>query len=82
MTSMGHCSSLIPCQDLAFYSHLPLVLVPQQKRLLNCSSGFSGGCHRPSAISEESMKRRKEWKRKRRGREEGKGNKESGKSKG
>lgn len=32
--------------------------------MLNFSCGFSGGRSRPNAVSEESMKRRKEWKRK------------------
>lgn len=52
------CTSLIPCHDLASYSDLLLVSALEQKGL-NSSSGLSGGCHRPNAASEESVKRRK-----------------------
>lgn len=65
---MGHYFSLIPCQDLAFHSPVlffPLLPTPAQKRWSNCSNRFRGGCGRPSAGSEESMRRRKEWKRRR-----------------
>lgn len=44
--------------------------------------GFSGGRRRFNVILEDSTKRRKEWKRKRRGGERGEGNKEVGKSDG
>lgn len=54
-------TSLIPCHGLASYSDLLLVSALEQKGL-NSSSGLSGGCRRPNAASEESVKRRKECK--------------------